>query len=97
MQTLKQKIEKISSQARKASFKLALVKTSTKNKVLIEMAHGLKKRRAVIIEANKKDIVNARKKKMPEVFIERLALNEKRIEQMSKSLLQVAKLRDPVG
>jgi glutamate-5-semialdehyde dehydrogenase len=50
-----------------------------------------------MISANNKDLRVARKKKLSPAFIDRLTLTEKRIQEVSNSLLQVSKLNDPVG
>ena len=97
MKNIKEKLKAISKGSKKASYKLALVDTTTKNNILNEMASALEKKSAYILQENKKDISRARKKKLSKAFIDRLTLNKERIKQMSGSLRQVAKLNDPVG
>ncbi len=68
-----------------------------KNKVLLDMAAQLLRKKNFILAANGKDIKIALASGGTRAFVDRLALNEKRIKEMSDSLAQVAKLPDPVG
>ncbi|MDD5560661.1 MAG: glutamate-5-semialdehyde dehydrogenase [Candidatus Omnitrophica bacterium] len=88
-------LENIAKGALTASRVLANLSTETKDAVLKDMAAALLNNKAAILKANKKDIVASGSK--PKVFIDRLTLNEARIRQMADALLDVAKLRDPVG
>lgn len=94
---LKNKLRGIASCARQASFKLSLVDTAVKNRTLRQMAHALQKEKATIIAANKNDLRAARKRRLSSALIDRLTLTDKRIQEMSESLQQVARLDDPVG
>ena len=96
MSRLENKLTKIVGFSKAASYALALVDTATKNKTLIQMAEALLKSRAKIILANKKDLRAGRRKKLSKAFIDRLTLNEKRIQEMSASLIEISKLDDPV-
>ncbi|MFZ6017865.1 MAG: glutamate-5-semialdehyde dehydrogenase [Nitrospirota bacterium] len=77
----------------------ALIKASSgqKNAALIKMAETLKKRSKELISENKKDIEFAEKKSLSKALIDRLTLNEKRIDEMAQGLIEVAALPDPVG
>lgn len=61
------------------------------------MAKAIEINEEKIIEENSKDVKLARKKGLSTALIDRLALNEKRIEQMSESLKDVASIEDPIG
>lgn len=87
----------ICKQAKEASFRLGMLDTITKNNVLFAAADALVRSSETIITENKKDIERGRKNGMPEGLIDRLLLNESRIEQMAEGLRQVASLDDPVG
>lgn len=76
---------------------LAKASSKEKNNALLKMADALKKRKAELIKENKKDIAFAEKKGLSKAMIDRLALNEKRINEMAQGLLEVAALPDPVG
>lgn len=94
---LKKKIITMAKDAQEASRELALVSTKLKNKALVSMAKSLKANKSFILSQNRKDIANARKKGMRDSLIDRLMLNEKRLNEMSRSLMQVAALKDYVG
>ena len=70
--------------------------TETKNNALLKMADALIENQKEILEANAKDLENA-KGTISEVMLDRLALSEERIEGMAEGIRQVAKLTDPVG
>jgi glutamate-5-semialdehyde dehydrogenase len=94
-QDLKREIENIAKGAQIASRALVVLSSDEKNKVLNDMAAALLSNKAVILKANKKDIkASAHKGK---AFIDRLTLDESRIKQMADALLDVVKLKDPVG
>ncbi len=82
---------------RAASQKLALQNASEKNVALAAVADALDKNRASIIEANKADIDAARSAGMSESIIDRLLLNDKRIDGIIESLRLVIGQTDPVG
>ena len=92
---LKAEIEEIAKGAKAAAGSLAILSSGLKDTVLKDMASALLNREAEILKANKKDIAAARGK--GKAFIDRLTLNEARIKQMSDSLLNIIKLKDPVG
>lgn len=81
--------------ARKASYVIAKADTNTKNKALELMAKMLEEKTKKIIEANKKDIKEA--KGLSKAMIDRLTLNEKRIGEMAKGIKEIISLNDPVG
>ena len=83
--------------AREAALKMQAVSTEAKNRALLRAAALLKENADTILEANRRDLAAAREKGMAESFIERLTLNEKRMEGMAAGLREVAALPDPVG
>jgi len=94
---IREDILKIARQAKTASQELANLSSSTKNKALLRMAESIEKNRERIIEENKKDVNLAKKKELSKALMDRLTLDEKRIEQMSKSLEDIASIEDPIG
>ena len=90
-------IKKITDSLRSASQKLALQNASEKNRALAAVADALDKNRASIISANKADIDAARAGGMSESIIDRLLLNDKRIDGIIESLRLVIGQTDPVG
>lgn len=83
-------------EARKASRKLGVLSTRVKNKSLLAMADVLEKRSAMILSANEQDLEDARQKGLKRSYLDRLMLNETRIQQMAEGLRQTAALPDPV-
>jgi glutamate-5-semialdehyde dehydrogenase len=84
-------------EAKEGARSVAKASSQQKNNVLAEMAKLLQKRAKELISENRKDIQFARKKGLSGALIDRLALNEKRIQEMTKGLIEVAALPDPVG
>lgn len=83
--------------AKKASYELGILSTKEKDKALELMAKEILNSKQEIIEANKIDIENAKNKNISDALLDRLALDEKRIEDMANGLLDIIKLPDPVG
>lgn len=96
---LKLELSNIARTAQEASRFMLTLSSDTKNKVLESMALSLldKENTSRILKANKKDVDEARALKLPAAFIDRLVLDEKRIKDMSDSLIELTKLADPVG
>ncbi len=92
-QTLIQKAEN----AKAASMQLVKFTTETKNLALKYIAEALDENRKDIQEKNKIDLENAHKKGMSQALIDRLTLNDDRIDGMIQVLNDVINLKDPVG
>jgi glutamate-5-semialdehyde dehydrogenase len=84
-------------EARDGARSLARASSKQKNDALLKMAVALKKRSKELMKENVKDTVFARKKGLSKAMIDRLTLTQKRIEEMSQGLVEVAALPDPVG
>ena len=85
------------SEAKEGARALARALSGQKNAALMEMASALKKRAKDLITENKRDVQFAKEKGLSRALIDRLTLNEKRIDEMAKGLAEVAALPDPVG
>lgn len=90
-------IKKVCTSLRAASQKLALQNACQKNAALEAVAAALDKNRASIIAANRADIDAARAAGMSESIIDRLLLDDKRIDGIVDSLRLVIGQTDPVG
>ncbi|MBO0332400.1 glutamate-5-semialdehyde dehydrogenase [Sneathiella sp. CAU 1612] len=90
-------MEELGRGARKAANELSLAPTETKNKALREAANALRARKDEIMSANAKDMTAASGKGISAALLDRLELNEARIESMAAGLEAIADLRDPVG
>src|SRR5689334_6222227 len=76
---------------------LALASTATKNRALAAMAAALRARRAELLAANARDLDAARAKGLSGAMLDRLALDEKRVEGMATGVEAIAALPDPIG
>jgi len=83
--------------ARAAAPRMAIATSAEKNDFLRRLASAIRESRAEIIRANAIDLERARKSGRGGAFVERLALDDKRIEAMAAGVLQVEALDDPVG
>ncbi|SFG31045.1 glutamate-5-semialdehyde dehydrogenase [Lachnospiraceae bacterium C7] len=90
-------IRELCSSAKKAKFEVGKLETIVKNKVLKDAAQQLIDDSKDIMIANAKDMDNGKKNNMSQGLLDRLFLDEKRIEAMADGLLQVASLDDPIG
>lgn len=90
--------QEILMQAKEAKTALMLADTGRKNAALLKMADALvnPENTARILEANKSDL-KAAKGTVSDVMLDRLMLDEKRVEGMAEGIREVAKLEDPVG
>jgi glutamate-5-semialdehyde dehydrogenase len=82
--------------AKKASAILYNASTSRKNALLTAIASQLKRETTSILKANEKDLANAKRSGLSKVLLDRLTLDEKRIEQMIAGVHDVIGLPDPV-
>ncbi len=90
-------VKKLVREAKKNSYLLMQVNSQLKDEILCDMARELRKEKDFILRENKKDILQAEKKGLKKHFIDRLTLNEKRIEEMAKSLEDISRLSNPLG
>jgi glutamate-5-semialdehyde dehydrogenase len=96
MSDLKLQIEEWCRQARKASRRLALASTEEKNGLLKSIAQALDQGRSRIAEANRLDLERGRASSLSAAMLDRLELNEKRIDAMIRAIHEVVALQDPV-
>ena len=87
----------VGRQARAASRVIARAGTAVKNRALTETAAAIERSRQALLDANVKDVTEARHKQLADAAIDRLILTPKTIAAMADGLLQIAKLPDPVG
>ena len=87
----------LAQQAKDASVKLAQFGNVQKNQALLTIAEQLEQRSAEILAANAKDIEFAKNQGISTAIIDRLLLNESRLQGIANDVRNVAKLADPVG
>ena len=83
--------------AKEASYILMNATTSEKNNTLIKMGQKLLENKEYILAENKKDLENAMLKGTSKAMLDRLSLDEKRLEDMADGLNQLVNLNDPIG
>lgn len=83
--------------ARAAAVTLATASTDSKNSALREAANSIRARTAEILSANAKDMTAATAKGLSSALLDRLELNDERIDGMAAGLETIAALDDPVG
>jgi glutamate-5-semialdehyde dehydrogenase len=87
----------LGQEAREAARALALAPTEAKNAALLAAAGELRAQTPAIMAANQRDMEAVTAAGRPASFLDRLALDPKRIEAMAKGLEDIAALADPVG
>lgn len=90
-------LEDIGSRARKAATALNILGQLRKNEGLKLVAEALIENKDYILRENETDIKKAKENGMKESLIDRLSLDSARIEAMSKGLLDIIGLADPIG
>jgi len=90
-------VRELAMAARPAARTLAVVSSEVKDRALAAMADVLWSNRASILSANAHDLAEAKAERHPTAFLDRLALDDSRVEKMVAGVRQVANLHDPVG
>ena len=94
---LREPIARVAQAARAAARQLARATTGEKNAALRAMVEALKRAKGDVLAANAQDVDAARAGGLFPALIDRLTLNEKRLEDMVQSIEAVVALPDPVG
>jgi glutamate-5-semialdehyde dehydrogenase len=97
MDDLKQKLTLLAGSVKQASRKLARANTMQKDNALKAIAEEINKNREILKAENHRDLESGRSKGLSAAFIDRLTLNDKRIDGMIQVLHDVINLKDPVG
>jgi glutamate-5-semialdehyde dehydrogenase len=87
----------VGRRARAASRVIARADAGTRNRALAEMARAIERDASRLLEANARDLAEAKKQKLDAAMIDRLTLTEKIIQATADGLRQIASLPDPVG
>tara|TARA_B100000029_G_scaffold285473_1_gene279258 strand:- start:545 stop:1786 length:1242 start_codon:yes stop_codon:yes gene_type:complete len=90
-------LKEIGEKAIIASKEINQLDTDTKNHLISDMSQQLIEDSDLILEANKKDLDNAKELDLSTALVDRLTLTMERIEGMSVGLKKIIPLRDPVG
>lgn len=90
-------LEQMGAAAKAASYKLALLSSREKNRVLEKIADYLESQSQEILLANEQDLLEARRNGLSEAMLDRLALTPARLKGIADDVRQVCNLADPVG
>ncbi len=88
---------RLGQHARAAASTLALASTGDKNHALTKIAGAIRARRAELLAANAVDMDAARARGLSAAMLDRLALDENRVEAMARGMESIAGLPDPIG
>ena len=88
---------RMAQRAREASRALAVAESGLKNRALGAVGDRLRVDREAIKEANAADLEAARRDGLSPAMIDRLALDDSRIDAMAKGVREIVRLPDPVG
>lgn len=94
---IKQYMEAVGQRARAAGRAVARAETNQKNRALEVIADLLEQQLDTLLAENQKDLEAGEKNGLDAALLDRLALNEERVNGMAEGLRQIAKLPDPVG
>ena len=92
---MKKNLINIGIKAKKAS--KIKIDSKNKNKVLKKFINLINKNKKKILKENNKDIKHAIKNNIPENLVDRLTLNQKKLEEMQASIQKIIKLGDPIN
>lgn len=92
-----EEIKELCRGAKKASYALTKTSTSERNEALLKIAKALTDNTDRIIEANKIDLSQAKDNGISDAMLDRLMLNEQRVEGLASAILHVVSLPDPIG
>jgi glutamate-5-semialdehyde dehydrogenase len=94
---IRQYIESMARSAKKASISLRALKAEAKNAALLCIAELIGKGRSTITASNAMDLERGKQGGLSAALLDRLALTDKRIDDLQKSLAEIAQFEDPVG
>ena len=90
-------IDRLGSEAKEASVILSQATLEQKNEALALISEEIQLNRKAILEVNQADLAHAKEKSIGSALIDRLELNDSRIDSMISGLKVVSELPDPVG
>ncbi|EAP9199894.1 gamma-glutamyl-phosphate reductase [Salmonella enterica] len=90
-------LEQMGIAAKAASYKLALLSSGEKNRVLEKIADELEAQMESILSANVQDVEQARANGLSEAMLDRLTLTPARLKAIADDVRRVCNLADPVG
>lgn len=97
MDSIAKLISSIGQKAKNASNTLRIASTDTKNSALLNIANEIQKNQDIILDANNKDLIVAKNNNIDDALLDRLMLNNERIQSVIDGLKQIVSLNDPIG
>ena len=94
---IKNYMQQMGIEARKASRLMASADTNIKNIALTHIAKAILREKVALLAANKLDLSAARASGLDDAMLDRLTITEKSINTMAEGLTQIANLTDPIG
>ena len=96
-ESIKDLMHRLGENAKSAAQTLAITASGAKNEALRACAAQLRAEKATVINENTMDLAWGEDKGLTQAMLDRLMLNDERIEAMAKGLEDIAGLPDPVG
>jgi glutamate-5-semialdehyde dehydrogenase len=96
-QEIQDQVYQMGKNARAAALALAVLSEEKKNEILKAMAAGIRAASAKILAANAQDIAAGEQRGLTSAMLDRLRLDEARLEAVAAGVEKVATLSDPVG
>ena len=90
-------ITELAKQAKQAAQTLAILDEAEKNAVLKDMAAAIRGNKDTIKAVNEKEVARAKENNLDDAMIDRLILDDARIESMAEGIEVIISLDDPVG
>ncbi|MDB2331263.1 glutamate-5-semialdehyde dehydrogenase [Alteromonas sp.] len=90
-------ITELAQQAKEAAQVLSILDEAKKNAVLSDMAAAIRANKSNIVQVNEKEVARAKENNLDAAMIDRLILNDERIEAMAEGIEVIIGLDDPVG
>jgi glutamate-5-semialdehyde dehydrogenase len=90
-------MESFLQEAKASSRILAAISGREKNRILNEMAQALRDNTTDLVKANTLDMADGKKNNLTSALMDRLLLDDSRIEAMAVAIEEIAALKDPVG
>ncbi|QJR82490.1 glutamate-5-semialdehyde dehydrogenase [Alteromonas pelagimontana] len=90
-------ISELAKETKKAAQTLAVLDEAKKNAVLKDMAAALRANKEKIKQVNEKEVARAKENQLDSAMVDRLILNDERIESMAEGIEVIVSLDDPVG
>ena len=94
---IREEVRRMAKEAREASLRVSRLPSWVKDEALRGMAERLLERKALLLEENRRDVEEAKRKGIRGALIDRLTLTEKVVEGMAEGIREIAALPDPVG